>query len=66
MISADPDGAAKFHLDALPLYLHGVDAQDPLAMRIVGWRGRDVPGNVLRTGFRPISGRLLSTGRRAL
>ena len=28
-----PNWAAKFHLDALLLHLHGVDAQDPLAVR---------------------------------
>ena len=36
MISADANWAAKFHLDALLLPLHGVDAQDPLAVRNVG------------------------------
>ena len=33
MISTDPNWAAKFHLDAPLLYIHGVDAQDPLAVR---------------------------------
>ena len=36
MISADPEWAAKFHVDALLLHLHGVDAEDPLAVRNVG------------------------------
>lgn len=43
MISADPDWAAKFHLDALLFHLHGVDAHVPLAVRNVGdreWRAR--------------------------
>ena len=36
MISTDPNWAAKFLLDALLLHLHGVDTQDPLAVRNTG------------------------------